>query len=456
MKFIVMGRLAAPARKGAGLLCLSLSLGLCLPTGMNRSTSAEDWPQWMGKDRDNIWKETGIVDKFPSDGLKVLWRTEIDGGYAGPAVADGRVFITDYVTADDVQVANFERQTFTGVERVLCLDEKSGDILWKHEYPVNYSVSYPAGPRCTPTVEENRVYTLGTEGHLFCFDANSGKVLWQKNLTEDYRTKTALWGYAAHPLIDGDKLICVVGGDGSHTVAFNKMTGEEIWRTLTANEQGYSPSKIIEAGGVRQLIVTRPDGVSGVDPETGKVYWSVPYEATNGSIIMTPIQIGEYLFVAGYSNKNLLLKLAADKPQAEVVWQDENRKAVSPVNVQPIADGNTIYGYDQRGALMAVDIPSGDRLWESTEALGGERPSGTDTAFIYRHGDRYLLFTEKGDLVLAKMTRDGYQQLDQTHVIEPTGLAFGRPVVWSAPAFANRTMFVRNDKEIVAISLAAE
>jgi outer membrane protein assembly factor BamB len=176
---------------------------------------------------------------------------------------------------------------------------------------VKYSISYPAGPRCTPIVHEGKVYTIGAEGHLFCFDATTGSILWQKNLPQDYNTKTALWGYAGHPLIDGEKLICIAGGEGSHAVAFNKNTGEEIWRTLTSPEQGYSPPTIIEAGGKRQLILVRVNAVTSVDPETGREYWSVPYEATSGSIIMSPVLSGNYLYVGGFNQKSLLARQAA-------------------------------------------------------------------------------------------------------------------------------------------------
>ena len=169
--------------------------------------SADDWPQWMGPGRDNVWRESGIIDRFPEGGPKILWRTPVAGGYAGPAVSGGRVFITDYVTSDNVKVDNFQRSEFTGSERVHCLNEATGKVLWTHEYPVKYSVSYPAGPRCTPCVDEGLVYTLGAEGHLFCFEIATGDVVWSKHLKPEYKTKAALWGYAAHPLIDGDKLI---------------------------------------------------------------------------------------------------------------------------------------------------------------------------------------------------------------------------------------------------------
>jgi outer membrane protein assembly factor BamB len=150
-----------------------------------------------------------------------------------------------------------------------------------------------------------------------------------------------------------------------------------------------------------------------------------------------------------------MLKLAADEPAVEYLWQDEPKTGISPVNVQPIVDGKTIYGYDQSGQMIAMDVPSGERLWTSTAAIGG-RASGTDTAFIVRQGDRFFLFTEKGDLVIAELSRSGYREIDRTHLIEPTGVAFGRAVVWSAPAFAGRSIFVRNDKEVVAFDLSAE
>ena len=166
---------------------------------------ADDWPQWMGPDRDNVWKETGIIEKFPEGGPKVLWRAKVAGGYAGPAVANGVVFVTDYdkttVTPEMLADGNFDRKESTGIERVLAVDEKNGKELWKYEYPVKYAISYPAGPRCTPIIKDGKVYTLGAEGHLACLDAASGKKIWAKELKVEYKTKSDLWGYASHPLM---------------------------------------------------------------------------------------------------------------------------------------------------------------------------------------------------------------------------------------------------------------
>ena len=412
---------------------------------------AEDWPQWMGPGRDNVWRDEGILEKFADGGPRILWKTPIAGGYSGPAVAGGRVFITDYVTAENVKVDNFARAEFSGVERVLCLQEETGELVWKHEYPVRYTVSYPAGPRCTPLVDGDRVYTLGTEGNLLCLQAETGKISWAKDLKKSYGTKAPLWGYSAHPLIDGNRLLTLAGGKGSHLVALDKITGEELWRTSDSPETGYSPPTIIEYAGVRQLIMLQPNAVVSVDAQTGQRLWSVPYEATNGSIIMSPVMVGEYLYVAGYNNHSLLLKMNQDLPGVTEVWRDE-RNVICPVNVQPFVVDDVVYGMDQRGVMRAIKIPSGERLWESNDTIG-QRPSGSETTFMVRHKDRFVLFNELGELIFAQLTPAGYTEIDRAKVIEPSNVAFGRNVVWSMPAFANRHAYIRNDQEIICVDL---
>ena len=432
------------ALKAVGMLiiCCGVALG-------------DDWPQWMGPKRDNVWRETGIISRFPTDGPKVLWRSPVAGGYAGPAVAQGLVIVCDYITSDNVKVGNFERNKFTGVERVLALDERTGDVKWTHELEVDYTISYPSGPRCTPIVDGGMVYTLGAEGNLFCLRADSGEVVWSKEFQPQYSTKAALWGYAGHPLIDGNKLICVVGGEGSHAVAYDKDTGEQIWSVLTSKDQGYSPPTIIEAAGQRQLILFRPDAVSAVNPENGEPLWSVPYEAKNGLVVMSPIQLRDHLFVGGYSDTNMLIKLAADEPGAHTVWKNLRKKAMSPMNVQPFLDGNVLYGVDQSGEFMAIDVMSGDRLWQTSWPLG-KRPARSGTTFIVRQADRYWLFNDQGELIIAKLTPQGHEEIDRTKLVEPTNVAFGRSVVWSAPAFANQHVYVRNDKECICVDLSSK
>ena len=153
---------------------------------------ADDWPQWFGPQRDGVWRETGIVDKFPEGGPKVLWRTPIGAGYSGPAVTGGKVYITDRVLEKGVSNPgnSFDAKTpVQGKERVLCLDEATGKVLWKHEYPSDYQISYASGPRANPAVSGGKVYTLGAMGDLVCLDANSGSLVWSKNLMSAYKTK---------------------------------------------------------------------------------------------------------------------------------------------------------------------------------------------------------------------------------------------------------------------------
>jgi outer membrane protein assembly factor BamB len=281
--------------------------------------------------------------------------------------------------------------------------------------------------------------------------------VWSKNLPREYKAKTPLWGYAAHPLIDGRKLICLAGGPGSHAVAFDKDTGEELWRTLTASEQGYSPPTIIEAGGARQLILAHPGAVASVHPETGKPFWSVPYEADNGALIMSPVHAGGLLYVGGFNNKSLLLRLDSQRPGATEVYRDEPKAGISPINVQPFADPqrNMLYGFDESGWMYGVELDSGKRLWQTTAPLNGGRPANSGTAFIVKQGDRYLMFNELGDLLIARLTPKGFEEIDRAKVIEPSNVAFGREVVWSAPAYANRRAYIRNDKECICVELAA-
>ena len=417
---------------------------------------ADDWPQWLGPQRDSVWREDGIVLRIPGNGLPVLWRTKIGLGYSGPAVADGRVYLMDYLLeSGEVRNDSAARDRTTGKERVLCIQAGTGKILWKHEYDRPYNLSFAGGPRCTPTVANGKVYALGAEGNLWCLDAQTGKVIWSVDFVKDYGAKTPMWGFAAHPLVDGDLLYCVVGGEGSVAVAFNKNTGKEVWRALSAREPGYCPPSIIEHAGVRQLLIWHSDSLNSLDPRTGKVYWTVALKSFVGMAIVAPRKWGSYLLASNYGVA-ALLKLDDDRPGAEIQWRGEPKNAIFSANVTPFIEGGTIYGCDiETGALMAVDLMDRTRLWQTTAAtFGGPRRARYGTTFVVKNGDRFVLFNEKGDLILANLTRQGYEELGRQHVLEPTSTAFDRSVVWSHPAFANRCLYARNDKELVCVSMA--
>src|SRR4051812_26515110 len=222
----------------------------------------DDWPQWLGPRRDGVWREKGVLDKLPKDGPKRLWSEKIGGGYAGPAVADGRVFVHDRVLDQGEKDPEnpFAKADSRGKERIHCLDVATGKRLWTKEYACAYKgVSYPAGPRATPTIDGDRVYTLGAMGDLQCRKVKDGELVWEKNLMKEYKVQVALWGYSAHPLIDGDHLITLVGKDPV-VVALDKKDGREKWRALKLDvgEVGYCPPMIYEFGKKRHLIIWHP------------------------------------------------------------------------------------------------------------------------------------------------------------------------------------------------------
>jgi outer membrane protein assembly factor BamB len=424
---------------------------------------ADDWPQWLGPQRDGVWRETGIVETLPSGGPPVRWRTPIGGGYAGPAVAGGRVYVTDRKLAPDTRNPSdpFERGKVAGTERVLCLDETDGRILWQHEYACAYTVSYPAGPRTTPVVRDGRVFTLGAEGHLLCLEADRGKVVWSRVLPRDYDTPTPVWGFAGHPLLDGRKLICLVGGSNSVAAAFDKDTGKELWRALSARQPGYAPPVIYEAGGRRQLIIWHPESVNSLNPETGEVYWSVPFKGREGLTIATPRKLGDTLFLTAFYDGSLMLRLAGDKPAVTTVWKsrkssERDTEELHAIMCTPFLEDGYIYGVCSYGQLRCLKADTGERLWETFAATSRDKPVRWANAFIVKQGGRFLLFNEQGELILARLTPGGYTEISRARLLDPTSTAAGRPVVWSHPALANRCVFARNDREIICVSLAAE
>src|SRR5262249_12926350 len=204
----------------------------------------------------------------------VRWRVEIGSGFTGPAVVGGRVYLMDRQGQLPKKGSESSgKDGLPGKERVLCLNAADGKIIWKHEYDCLYiKVNYPQGPRTTPVVRDGKVWTLGTMGDLLCLDAKTGTVVWSKNVAQEYKTKPPVWGYAAHPVVDGDKLFCLVGGEGSVIVAIDRNTGKELWRALSSEETGYAPPILCDAGGKRQLIVWHSEAVNGLDPETGRVW----------------------------------------------------------------------------------------------------------------------------------------------------------------------------------------
>jgi outer membrane protein assembly factor BamB len=420
---------------------------------------ADDWPQWLGPQRDAVWREEGIVQKFPEGGLKIRWRAPIGGGYSGPAVANGRVYLMDRQLATGASNPSdpFNRASISGSERVLCLDEASGKILWKHEYDVPYTMSYSAGPRTTAAISDGKVYALGAEGNLTCLDAAKGNLVWSHDFKKEFNIPTPMWGFAGHPLVDGDKVICLAGGEGSVAVAFDKKTGKEIWRALSAKEPGYAPPMIYEFAGKRELIVWHPEAVNALNPENGKVIWTFPTKAVQaGMTIPSPRKSGDHLFLTSFYNGSLMLKVTSDEPT--VVWtskkvSEKDTDGLHSVMATPLIEGGYIYSPCSYGQFRCLKEETGERVWETFAPTAG-KSERWGNAFVVKHKDRAFIFSEKGDLILAKLSPEKYDEISRFHLLDPVNRDPGRPVVWSHPAFANKSVYARNDKEIVCASLA--
>jgi outer membrane protein assembly factor BamB len=428
---------------------------------------ADDWPQWFGPQRDGVWRETGLLDRFPKDGPKIVWRASLGTGYAGPAVVGDRVYVMDrqHDRGPDGKVLPPKPQGYSGKERLLCLDAASGKEVWKHQYDCFYNLAYASGPRVTPVVKDGRVYALGAMGDLFCLDAKTGKPVWSKNLCAEHKLdKPPFWGYAGHPLLEGDLLYTLAGGPGSAVVALDKNTGKQVWKALSTEEVGYSPPMLVTAGGKKQLLVWLSEHLNALDPLTGKAYWSVEYPAGRAPQrpavnIVTVLPHGNQLFLSTFYHGPMMLELSKDKLGATVKWRGKSNNPGKPDGLHclmatPVFKDGFIYGVCAMGELRCLEAATGKQRWQTYDLTGGKQ-TDCGTAFLVPQGDRFVAFNDQGELILAELTPKGHKVLDRARIIEAVAKARGRQVVWSHPAFARKCIFVRNDKEMVCVSLAA-
>ena len=405
---------------------------------------AQDWPDWRGVNRDAIWKETGIIEKFETDFIPHKWSVNIGSGYSGPTVAKGRVYVSDRLEKP------------TRVERVLCFNEKTGEKIWDYSYECEYiGVGYPAGPRASVVLNDGKAYSLGTMGHFFCFDAETGDVLWQKDLHSEYEINMPIWGIAATPLIVDKKIIVHVSGNSACVVAFNKNTGKEIWRNLD-DRAGYSAPILIEKEGRSVVVNWTEHSLSGLNPETGEVFWRFPWKTGSGMSIATPVLYNDHIFVSAFYSGSLLIELGEDYTTAEKVWQrsgESERKtdALHCVMNTPVIIDDFIYGVDSYGELRCLKFSNGDRIWEDQTAVNRNR--WANIHFI-KHEDKVWMFNEQGELLITELSPEGFKEIDRAKLIEPTKKQLPRGVTWTHPAFANKHVFIRNDNKLVCADLS--
>ena len=400
------------------------------------AVGAEDWPQWRGLNRDGVCDETDLLQSFPAEGLKVRWRVPVGWGFSSPVVAQGRVFLAD----SDVVKPKAK-------ERVHCFDETTGKALWTHVYEAAYEdwafdPKQEVGPVATPIVQNGKVYTVGRRGDLFCLDAKKGDVLWQRDMEKDYQ--------AGSPLIEGELLILFFGGKpGACVIALNKDTGKEVWKALDETWT-YSSPIVITSGGKRQLIVWTQESVTSLDPAAGTTYWRQRLLTVSDYAVSTPVFHKDRLLIGG-----LMFQLDSDKPAAAVLWPESkapSRRIFSHTSTA-LFRGDHLFSAKSSGELICVEASTGKQLWESDKVTGLKNGA---SIHLTPNGDSVLLYTDKGEMIRAHLTSQGYQEISRVAVLEPTFPFAGRNVAWSPPAYANRHIFARNGKELICASLAAK
>ncbi|MHC4121482.1 MAG: PQQ-binding-like beta-propeller repeat protein [Planctomycetota bacterium] len=406
-----------------------------------------DWPQWRGPNRDGVWPEDGIVERFAQRQLPIRWRAKIGSGYSGPTVADRRVYVTDRVAVPKQ------------LERVHCFDSIRGEKLWSHQYKCDYEqVAKRDGPRASVTIDDGRAYSLGTMGDLHCFDAATGNILWKKELKTEYKIKLPVWGIAAALLVEDDLVIVHVGGeDGACLIAFDRADGRQIWKTLD-DDASYAAPIVIEQAGKRVLVCLTGQRVVGLNPLGGKLYWQIPFEPVKMvHHIASPVFKNGRLFVSSFFDGSLLAEVHPDELTVKELWRrrgnsERNTDALHCCISTPVIDGDHIYGVDAYGQLRCLDLHTGDRIWESLNVVPANRWA---TAHLIRNKDKMWMFNELGELIISELSPKGFEEISRAKLIEPTKGQLERGVCWSHPAFAYRHVYARNDEEIVCADLSA-
>ncbi|MBN2128373.1 MAG: PQQ-binding-like beta-propeller repeat protein, partial [Sedimentisphaerales bacterium] len=245
---------------------------------------AADWPNYRGPDYNGISSESGWTTDWPDAGPKVLWKASIGIGFASMAVSDGRVYAMG--NADNA-------------DTVYCFNAETGDVVWKKSYPCPlYAKMHEGGPAATPTVDGKAVYTFSKDGDIIRFDAVTGEIAWQKNLTKELGLKQPMWYFAGSPLVVDDLIVLSAGTRG---IALNKSDGSVKWQNGT-DAAGYGTPVPFKAGDRQGVAIFVAKGVVGLAPESGQVLWEIPWETRSDINATDPIISDGMLFVSsGYN-----------------------------------------------------------------------------------------------------------------------------------------------------------
>jgi len=393
------------------------AFGLALVFMLSDASRGADWPQWRGPNRDGISQESGWVAQWPAEGPKKLWAAGVGVGYSSMSVSKGRVFTMGNVNDTDA---------------VSALDAESGKVLWKHEYAcLAKDPNGFHGTRCTPTVEDDRVYTVSRHGHFFCLDAATGKVIWSKDFKQDLGATAPKWGFSGSPLMEKDWVLSEVSASGASVVAFNKRDGTVVWKNGD-DRAGYASLVAFDHAGERCLAQFSAAHIIGRRMKDGSELWRWSWKTDYAVNAATPIVKGDELFVSsGYNFGCALLKLGVEG--VSEVWRNKNMR--NHVNSCVLVDG-FLYGYDE-GELKCLDWRTGTVKWATRDYGKG--------SLMVADG-KLILFGQKGKLGVAEVSPGGFKQLSYFQ-------ALGGQNTWASPVLANGRIYVRNLDTLAAFDV---
>lgn len=375
-----------------------------------------DWPQWQGQDRTAISRETGLLHDWPKDGPPLLWKaSKLGGGFSTPSVAQGRVFGMGFRGKDEV---------------VWALDEKTGKEIWSVKTAdANMQVGYNEGPRCTPTVEDDRLYVLGLGGDLVCLKTKNGEEVWRKNLYKDFAGQVGGWGYSESPLLDGDKVLCTPGGKTATLVALNKKTGATLWKGVVpqGDPAHYSSIIAIDLAGQREYIQFLSGGVVGLSGD-GEFRWRYDRPHNNTANCSTPLYRDGYVFAAsGYGTGGGLAKLSRDGTFEKEIYFT---KSMQNHHGGMVLVGDYLYGSNE-GRLMCLEFKTGKVQWAESKAGKG--------SIAYADGRLYYR-NEQGPMLLIEANPKRYVEHGRF-----TPPRTGNPA-WPHPVLANGKLLLRDQE----------
>jgi outer membrane protein assembly factor BamB len=431
---------------------------LCL---MSFAVRADDWPQFRGPNRDGVSRETGWLTQWPPTGLKVLWKQPVGRGYSNVAVAKGRVFTIGLLPKDESKKNVLE-------ETVTCLEEATGKVLWRFSYPGFQDKSFP-GSRSTPTADGNVLYVYGQHGGLYCLECESGKVIWQKLMGKDLGAQNVTYGYAASPLLVGDMVVVparilenmapkdstVKPSSNALLLAFDKGTGEEIWRMYHESYHlggGYyaCPTACV-MNGKPVLVYHTGNACLGLEPTTGKTLWKHAFsdadllvkQGRHGITAQEPAVLGNRIVCCVHpdNSNGLGVCLEVEGDQVKEVWRD---KLLDNYSCNYIVWKGHVFGIQHNdttsriGPLYCFDIATGKKKWEQREAGG---------SFTMIDG-KFLTFTGE-ELVLIEASTEKYLEIARSQkLFAPSELTF-RYSDRIAPVLANGRVYCRSQNGIL-------